>query len=36
MDFRPGVREARPQHALENGAIYEGEWLNGERDGYGI
>ena len=36
FEFRPGVRETRPQIQLDNGAIYEGEWLNGERDGYGV
>ena len=35
-EFRPGVRETRPQVCLDNGAVYEGEWLNGERDGMGL
>ena len=36
FQFQQGVRENRGQVALDNGAIYEGEWLNEQRDGYGV
>ena len=29
------VRELRPPANLDSGAVYEGEWLNGVRDGQG-
>lgn len=29
------LRVTRPPETLESGAIYEGEWLMGKRDGYG-
>ena len=32
----PDVREVRGPITLKNGSIYEGEWLNGMRDGYGV
>lgn len=28
-------REKRPPYKFKSGAIYEGEWLNGARDGFG-
>lgn len=28
-------RKKLPQIQLESGAVYEGEWKNGMRDGYG-
>lgn len=28
-------RERRSPHVLKNGAVYEGDWLNSKRDGYG-
>jgi len=33
--FVQDVRELRPPVNLDSGAIYEGEWLNGVRDGHG-
>ena len=34
-DFTKDVRELRPPINLDSGAVYEGEWLNGVRDGQG-
>ena len=34
-DFTKDVRELRPPINLDSGAVYEGEWLNGVRDGHG-
>ena len=33
--FTKDVRELRPPMHLDSGAVYEGEWLNGVRDGQG-
>ena len=33
--FVQDVRELRPPMHLDSGAVYEGEWLNGVRDGQG-
>jgi len=30
------TREKRPAYTFQTGAIYEGEWLGGNRDGFGI
>jgi len=32
-EFTKDVRELRPPMHLDSGAVYEGEWLNGVRDG---
>ena len=29
------IRERRPAYTFKTGAIYEGEWLGGQRDGCG-
>ena len=34
-DFKKDVREFRPPVHLDSGAVYEGEWFNGVRDGQG-
>ena len=34
-DYTKDVREMRPPINLDSGAVYEGEWLNGVRDGHG-
>ena len=33
--YTEGVKERRGPTVLTSGAIYEGEWLNGAREGYG-
>lgn len=33
--YNSGLRELRPPVNLENGTVYEGEWLNDMRDGHG-
>ena len=33
--FGVGKRELKGPTTLESGAVYEGEWLNGQRDGHG-
>ena len=35
INFTKDVREFRPPVNLDSGAVYEGEWLNGMRDGHG-
>jgi hypothetical protein len=35
VDTRQGVREVKGPTHLDSGAVYEGEWLNGVRDGEG-
>merc|ERR1719213_726869 len=32
---RHGVREKRPEHRFDNGAMYTGEWVGDKRDGNG-
>ena len=32
-EYTKDVREQRPAMQLDSGAVYEGEWLNGVRDG---
>ena len=34
-EFTKDVRELRAPINLDSGAVYEGEWLNGVRDGQG-
>lgn len=33
---QPGVREKRPAFTYKTGAVYEGEWMDGVRDGHGV
>ena len=35
VEEEPNVRVSRGKVTLENDAVYEGEWLNGQRDGQG-
>jgi len=30
------IREKRPAFTFRTGAVYEGEWLKGHRDGFGV
>ena len=32
----PNVRVSKGQMRFDNGAIYEGQWMNGKKDGRGI
>ena len=34
--YDPRLRDKRPRQVFPNGVSYEGEWLNGLRDGQGI
>ena len=36
VDMRQGIREVKGPIHLDSGAVYEGEWLNGALDGYGV
>ena len=34
--YQNGSREKRPIYTYKTGGTYEGEWLGGIRDGYGV
>ncbi len=34
-DLKEQKREKRPPYTFQSGAIYEGEWYGGNRDGFG-
>lgn len=36
IPMQPGVREKRPPFTYKTGAVYEGEWMDGVRDGHGV